>query len=68
MQPSLLSSVSLFFLLVCVALQLRTLRIHPPRLCRFEVLLIQTVLLSLRSLGSERVTEFEEALQQGAVS
>ena len=68
MQPSLLSSVSLFFLLVCVALQLRTLRFHPPRLCRFDVFSIQTVLLSLHSLGSERVTEFEEALQQGAVS
>ena len=37
MQPSLLFSVSLFFLLVRVALKLRSLRIHPPRLCRFAV-------------------------------
>ena len=39
MQPSLLFSVSLLFLLVSVALQmkLRSLRYHTPRLCRIAV-------------------------------
>ena len=37
MQPSLLLSVSLFFLLVRVVLKLRSLCIHPPRLCRIAV-------------------------------
>ena len=41
MQPSLLFSVSLFFLLVRVALKLRSLRFHPPRFCRLAVSLTQ---------------------------
>ena len=43
MQPSLPFPVSLFFLLVRVALKIRSLRIHPPRLCLFAVFFIQTV-------------------------
>ena len=39
---SLLFSVPLFFLLVRVALKLRSLRFHPPRLCRLVVFLIHT--------------------------
>ena len=42
MQPSLLFSISLLFLLVRVALKLRSLRFHSPRLCRIAVFLIQT--------------------------
>ena len=48
MQPSLLFSVSLFFLPVRVSLKLRSLHIHPPRLCRFAVFLMQTNVLSSR--------------------
>ena len=47
MQAPLLCSVSLFFLLVRVALKLRSLRIRPPVLCRFAVFLLQTNVLSL---------------------
>ena len=44
--PSLLCSISLFFLLVCVALKFRFFHIPPPPLCRFAVFLIQTNVLS----------------------
>ena len=37
MQPALLFSASLFLLPVRVALKLRSLRVHPSRLCRFAV-------------------------------
>ena len=39
MQPSLLFSVSLLFLLVCVALQIKlwSLRYHTPRSCRIAI-------------------------------
>ena len=48
MQPSLLFSVSLLFLLVRVALpmKLQSLRYHTPRLCRIAVFSIQTIVLS----------------------
>ena len=53
MQAPLLCSVSLFFLLVRVALKLRSLRIllriRQPRLCRFAVFLLQTNVLSVCS-------------------
>ena len=42
MQTSLLFSSSLLFLLVCVALKLRSLRFHSPCLCRIAVFSIQT--------------------------
>ena len=42
MQPSLLFSVCLFFLLVRAALKLGSPRIDLPRLCRFAVFLIRT--------------------------
>ena len=48
MQPSLLFEVFLFFLPVRVSLKLRSLHIHPPRLCRFAVFLMQTNVLSSR--------------------
>ena len=41
--PSLLCSISLLFLLVRVALKVRSHRFHSPRLCRIAVLLIQTI-------------------------
>ena len=47
MSPSLLFSSSLLFLLVRVALKLRSLRFHSPRLCRIAVFSIHTV-VSLR--------------------
>ena len=43
MSTSLLFSISLLFLLVRVALKLRSLRFHSPRLCRIAVFLIQTI-------------------------
>ena len=49
MQPSLIFSVSLFFLPVRVALKIRSLHLHPARLRRFAVFLIQTNVLSLHS-------------------
>ena len=48
MQPSLILSASLFFLPVREALKLQSPRIHPHRLCRFAVFLIQTIVLSLK--------------------
>ena len=57
MRPSLLFSVffsiSLLFLLLLVALKLRSLRFHSPRLCRIAVFLIQTnvSLFELEYLG-----------------
>ena len=46
-------SISLLFLLLLVALKLRSLRFHSPRLCRVAVFLIQTnVSLSLSSPDS----------------
>ena len=39
---TLFSSLSLYYNTVCVALKLRSLRLHSPRLCRIAVLLIQT--------------------------
>ena len=60
MQPSLLSSVSLLFLLVRVALQmkLRSLGYHTSRLCRISVFLIQTIVLCvwLGRHGQDTVT------------
>ena len=51
MQPSLLFSISLLFLLVRVALKLRSLRFHPPRLCRVAVLLFIFLCVLLSSYG-----------------
>ena len=55
MQASLLFCISLLFLLVRVALKLRSLRFHSPRLCCVAVFLIQTnVSLSHRGSACER--------------
>ena len=54
MQASLLFCISLLFLLVRVALKLRSLRFHSPRLCCVAVFLIQTnVSLSHRGSACE---------------
>ena len=53
MQLSLLFSVSLFSLLVRVSLKLRSLRYHPPGLCRIAVFSIQTNIPSSQMLSND---------------
>ena len=63
MQPSLLFSISLLFLLVRVAFKLRSLRFHSPRLCRITVFLIQNNV----SLSAGELRRHEARAEAGGV-
>ena len=55
MQPSLLFSISLISLLVRVALKLRSLRFHSPRVCRIAVFSIQTIVSLCTHLSAQAI-------------